>query len=125
MAQISPVDLWKELYEFLFGFFRCVAVNQSKPMRQSENMRINNEPFISTEPITQNNVCCLASHAGKRHERFHRIGNMAAELFNNFPASTLNVFCLVMKKAGRSDGLFQLFQRGGSKILCGTELPEQ
>ena len=103
MTQKRPVTRRKKLHQFLLHLLRRFPLNKSKPMRQSENMRVHYETFTSTESIVQHDIRRLSSHAGKRNKRFHRVGNLAVKFFKDFSASILNVLCLIVKEPRRAD----------------------
>ena len=69
---------------------------------------IDDDAFVFSERVPENDVRCLAANARQRVQRFHRVRHAAAMLFLDRRGSSANALGLVAKEAGRADRLLKL-----------------
>src|SRR5664280_3914811 len=106
MTELRPFLLWNNLDQTNFDLVRYVLVRQSKSLRQSPCMRIDNNGGLP-KCVGQNGVCRLATDAGKTEQIVNVLRDFPAKLVHEHCASFLNRARLLAEEADAADLFLQ------------------
>ena len=111
VAELRPLRLRHQRHQLRLDFFRVRFRRQAEPLRQPRDVRVHDHAGVEVEGVAENDIRRLAPDAGERREFVHGARHFAAEFFHQRNAAGLDVFGLVVEKAGRLDGLLQFHPR--------------
>src|SRR5205085_11782318 len=81
---------------------------ESEPLRDTGHMGVDYDSFRFSKSIAEHHVCRLAADPGQRPEFLHGIGNTSAIFFRDDTGGSADALCLIAKKSGGLNRLFQL-----------------
>ena len=95
------------------GTGRVPVATPAQPSRHADHMRIDGESGHA-ERVAQHHVGRLAADAGQRHQRVHRIGDLAIETVTQHCGQSQQMLGLGTVEAERVDDVFDVL-----RIRCG------
>src|SRR5262249_16911041 len=118
VREVDPVLLWHKLHQVLFDLLRLFVFCQTEQLRQARDVRVDYDSRSDAKCVAEHYVRGLASDARQLEQLVNSLRNFTAVYVEDLLTGALNRFCLVAKKAG---GVNVLFELGGLDIeVVGT-----
>jgi len=107
VAPVRPVLTRDELHQILFDFFRIGLAREPQPMRKSDYMSINDNSFILSKGVAENNVRRFSANPRESVQFFHRVGNVARVFCHDRRSGRPNAPGLAPKEARGTNQSFE------------------
>ena len=114
---MSPFFPGDDLHQIELNLDRIVVLRQTDPLAYSADVGIDGNPGYAVS-ISQEDIGGLSSYAGKGHQFFQGVWNLASESGHQPLATLLNGSCLVVIESCGANVFLQLFQRGPGIVIC-------
>ena len=108
--KLNPLFLGDNLHKILLDLDRIGMFGKVEPPRDTLDVCIHYNPGRDSIVTAQNNVGCLASGAGNRHQFLHGLGDLTAEISENLAGGPKQRFGFVAEETGGPDVAPQFFQ---------------
>src|SRR5580704_16389780 len=84
----NPFLARDDAHQVLLDFLRIIVCSEFQAARDAVHMRVNDYTFSLLEPCAQHDVCSLAGDSGEGEQLFHFVGNLSAEISDDFLCRT-------------------------------------
>ena len=111
MAPIRPMLFRHELHQIELDLLRIFFFGQAKALRQTDHVRVHDDPFVYAECVSQNNIRRFPTDTGQFAQFFHRVRNLTAKFVGDCRRGRADALGLVAEKSGRFDRVLQLSLR--------------
>ncbi len=121
----DPIIFWHQFFEIFFDLFRCFLLGQAEPLRQTRDVRVDDDARSNPKRISEHDVRCFSRNAAKSEYFIHRPGYFTAINLDQPLAGRLDVFRLIAEKTGRVNLSLQFFLRHVDEIPRAAVLTEE
>src|SRR2546425_8870021 len=100
MREENPLLSRNDLHQVLLDLLWIVVLRQFQSSRDAMDVGVHDQTFGLAEPGAQDDVGGFAGHSWQREQVIHVLGNLAAELADDFSRRANNRFRFIAKKTG-------------------------
>ena len=108
VAEIRRLLRRQNRAQLRFDLCRVLALGEPQKVCDADAVRVANDRAGSFVKIAQQQIRSFSANTGKRQERFHRAGNLAAVFFAQQLAGEDDVTCFVLVKPAGTDIVLDL-----------------
>src|SRR5450759_678131 len=106
-----PIFAGKQRHQILLYFDRILLLREAEAETQPSHVSVDDYAFVLPERVAKDDVCGLASDAGKLDESVHRIWHLAVVALDQSLAESDQALRLVAEEPRALDDLLQFFRR--------------
>ena len=111
VRQHRPVLARKQRHQVCFDFDGVCLLRKAQTRTQAPDMSVDDDTFVLSERVAENDIGGFASDAGQFDESIHRIRNLAVVPLYQRLAESNQTLRFVAEEARAFDHLFQLILR--------------